>query len=132
MERGKIYESLVISRLNVKRYWRERGREVNGLIERVSELIPLKVKASADWSDDYASNIKRFMSKFGAKKGVIIYSGKNLDLGTIKAVSIHHISLLWNIGSVRLVHKPCTCWPPKDAQLPFYLYLHHGVLALYR
>lgn len=91
LERGKVLETLMVSRLNISRYWREGNREVDGLIGEGTDIIPVEVKSSEDSRD--VKGLEYFLNKFNLKKGVLIYNGKRADQGKITAINVKDMLL---------------------------------------
>ena len=85
-EKGKIIEALIVSRLDVKRYWREGSKEIDALLGDRKNLIPIEIKSSNVLREDYKRNLDYFISRFKLKYGVLLYDGKRLDTGKIKAI----------------------------------------------
>ena len=91
IEKGKVAEALIVSRLDVKRYWREGAKEVDCLLGDRKRLIPVEVKSSNMLREEDIRNLNYFVSKFKSKFGVLLYNGKRVNLGKIKAASIKDV-----------------------------------------
>ena len=85
IEKGKITETLMISHLNTKRYWREGSREVDGLFETKGKQIPFEIKTSRDLKQEYVKNLRVYISKFKADYGILLYNGRNTNIDNIRA-----------------------------------------------
>ncbi len=99
IERGKIIETLIISRLNIKRYWRDSTKEVDALLGNGKDIIPIEIKSSDTLKEDYMKNLNYFISKFKPKYGVLLYNGKRSDAGKIKAINIKDM-LMYGFGEI--------------------------------
>ncbi len=91
IEKGKIIETLIISRLNVKRYWRDGPKEIDALLGNGKNIIPIEIKSSYTLKEDYKKGLDYFISKFKPKYGVLLYNGKRLDSGKIKIINIEDV-----------------------------------------
>lgn len=88
IEKGKILESLLISRLDVKRYWRDGTKEIDALLGNSKNIVPIEIKSSSTLKDEYRKNLDYFISKFKSRYGVLLYNGKRLDAGKIKVIDV--------------------------------------------
>ena len=88
--RGGLYENFVIvdllkralNRASSDRFWFYRdskGREVDLVIERDGQLIPVEIKSSATFSTDFVSGIRHFRSIYPevSEPGFVLYNGKS-------------------------------------------------------
>ena len=91
IENGKVIEALIISRLNIKRYWRDGPKEVDALLGDGKDIIPIEVKSASVLRDDYTKNLNYFISKFKSKYGVLLYNGKPMNAGKIKAIDVKDV-----------------------------------------
>ena len=91
IEKGKVIEALIISRLDIKRYWREGAKEIDCLLGDRGNIIPVEVKSSDMLREDYIKSLNYFISKFKLKLGVLLYNGKKINLGKVRAVSIKDV-----------------------------------------
>ncbi len=91
IEKGKILETLIMSRLDIKRYWRDGSKEIDALLGNDRNIIPIEIKSSSSLREDYMKNLNYFISKFGAKYGVLLYNGKKLKIGKIRAININNV-----------------------------------------
>lgn len=97
-EKGKLLESVVATLLDARYYWREGAKEVDFLLRRGKDVVPLEVKAKEDVGSSEVKNLRYFMRKFGAKKGYVVYSGgeeRSLRFreGTVKLVPLLKLCL---------------------------------------
>lgn len=104
LEKGKITESLIVSRLDIKRYWREGTKEIDCLIGDGKELIPIEVKAADVLKEEYIKNLNYFIQRFNTKFGVLLYYGKRADVGKIKAINIKE-ALIYGFYSAIGAHQ---------------------------
>jgi predicted AAA+ superfamily ATPase len=86
IEMGKILESVVISRINAKNYWRTGNREVDFVL-REKEILPLEVKAKFELKKEDLKNIDYLMKKYKIKRGVVVYMGETKEFERIKALN---------------------------------------------
>lgn len=100
IEKGKIIETLIISRLNIKRYWRDGTKEIDALLGNGKNIVPIEIKSSDTLREDYRRNLNYFISKFKPKYGVLLYNGKRLDSGKIKATNIKDMLIYGFDGAV--------------------------------
>lgn len=91
LERGKVLQTLIISRLNISRYWREGDKEVDGLIGEGRDIIPVEVKLSENFRD--VGSLEYLLNKFNLKKGMLIYNGKRVNEGRIAAINVKEVLL---------------------------------------
>lgn len=91
IEKGKIVETLIISRLDIKRYWRDGVKEIDALLGNGKNIIPIEIKSSSTIRDDYTKNLDYFVSKFKSKYGILLYNGKRLNAGKIKVIDIKDV-----------------------------------------
>lgn len=91
IEKGKVTEALIISRLDIKRYWREGTKEVDCLLGDRKNLIPIEIKSSDTLREDYRKNLEYFISKFKPKFGIVLYNGKKIGIDKIRAVNIKDV-----------------------------------------
>ena len=91
IENGRVIETLIISRLNIKRYWRDGPKEVDGLLGNGTDIIPVEVKSASVLRDDYTKNLNYFISKFKSKYGVLLYNGKPVNAGKIRAIDVKDV-----------------------------------------
>ncbi|MDG7048323.1 MAG: ATP-binding protein [Nitrososphaerota archaeon] len=91
LERGKVLETLMISRLNISRYWREGDKEVDGLVGDGRDIIPVEIKSSENFRD--ARSLEYLLNKFNLKKGMLIYNGKRVNEGKIAAINVKDVLL---------------------------------------
>lgn len=98
LERGKVLETLIISRLNISRYWREGNKEVDGLIGEGRDIIPVEVKSSENMD---VKGLEYFLNKFNLKKGVLVYNGRRVDQGKITAINVKDV-LLYGLQELQI------------------------------
>ncbi len=99
---GKIFESLVSSALNLNKYWREGGKEIDFL--KIDEkILPIEIKESKTITRTDLKNLIYFMKKYNLEKGYLIYSGKEEAIKiTDKEISllpIHKILFNFSLDS---------------------------------
>jgi hypothetical protein len=93
LDNGRITETLIISRLEIKRYWREGTREVDALFGEGKNMLPIEIKASDNFKEDYKKDLNYFIEKFKSKSGLLLYNGKRKIEGKVTAVNIKDILL---------------------------------------
>ncbi len=91
IERGKVLETLIISRLNIKRYWRDGAKEIDALFWTGKNIIPIEIKSTNDLREDYMRALNYFVLKFKAKYGILLYNGKRANIDSIRAVDIKSV-----------------------------------------
>ncbi|MEM3212102.1 MAG: ATP-binding protein [Candidatus Micrarchaeaceae archaeon] len=91
LEKGKIFETLVISKLSAKRYWREGSKEIDAILTDAGVMLPVEVKSSTVLKTDYVKALDYFIEHFKAKYGILAYNGKSAVAGKIKALNITDI-----------------------------------------
>jgi len=99
IEKSKILESLVQSSLNLNKYWRKSGKEIDFLIVN-EEIIPIEVKDKTEVKKEDLKNIKYFLRKFDAKNAYIIYlrEESEIELEERKVKLIPISKLLFNFS----------------------------------
>jgi len=91
LERGIVLETLIISRLNISRYWREGNKEIDGLMGGGKDIIPIEIKASENLRD--IKWLEYFLDRFNIKRGLVIYNGNRVDKGKITASNVKDVLL---------------------------------------
>ncbi len=91
LEKGKVLETLLISRLGVKRYWREGQKEIDALLIDRKKIIPIEIKASGTLKEEYMRTIKYFVNRFKTEDGVLLYNGKTVNTVQIRALNVKQI-----------------------------------------
>ncbi len=84
----KISNSVSSDRLYF--YRDSKGLEVDLIVDSGSIITPIEIKASATFSSDYLSGIKKFQKIAGIKSGKLIYSGKSGN--SINGIEIRNYS----------------------------------------
>jgi predicted AAA+ superfamily ATPase len=74
-EIGKVAENLVSSALELDKYFRSAGKEVD-FLKLNGELLPIEVKANDNLSKDELKPLLWFLDKYKLNKGLIIYTGE--------------------------------------------------------
>ena len=87
---------MIISRLEIKRYWREGTREVDALFGEGKNMLPVEIKASDTFKEEYKKDLDYFITKFKPKHGLLFYNGKRKIEGKVTAVNIKDILLFGN------------------------------------
>jgi len=91
---GQISESLVCSALNLKRYWREGGKEIDFLVAG-QEMLPLEVKMKEKIDHQDMRHLIYFMKKYNLPKSIMVYAGKentlSIDGKSVLLLPIHKI-----------------------------------------
>ncbi|MBI2675964.1 MAG: ATP-binding protein [Candidatus Aenigmarchaeota archaeon] len=72
---GQIYECLVCSALNLKRYWREGRKEIDFLMTG-DKTTPIEVKEKDSINKKDVKNLLIFLKKYDLHEGIVVYSGK--------------------------------------------------------
>ena len=73
----KIMENVVCSYKDLNHYWRQAGKEVDFLeLKNHGELMPIEVKNKEKIKASDIKTLKYFLSKYGLKKGVVVYKGE--------------------------------------------------------
>ena len=98
IEKGKVMETLLISRLNIRRYWRDGTKEIDALLGDRKNIIPIEIKTADTLKSDFVKNLDYFISKFKANYGIILYNGKRSNSGKIKILSIKDV-LIYGLDS---------------------------------
>lgn len=96
---GKLFESLVCSALNLKRYWRAGGKEID-FLKMNGKILPIEVKEKDNIKKSDIHTLLYFMKKYKLDRGVVVYSGKEdvlrIDGKEIILFPVH--KLLFNFG----------------------------------
>ncbi len=71
VEKGKIYENLVMHLLDLRNYYRQGVREID-FIKRNGDIIPIEVKSKKEIGKKDIKNMVWFLKKFGLKKGFLV------------------------------------------------------------
>ena len=91
IEKGKVLETLMISRLSARRYWREGQKEIDALLIDRKKIIPIEIKASETLKDEYMRTIEYFVSRFKTEDGVLLYNGKTMNTDKIRALNVKQV-----------------------------------------
>jgi len=91
IEKGKILEALLISRLNIKRYWRDGQKEIDALLMDHKKIIPIEIKASDTLKEEYMKTMEYFVVRFNTEKGVLLYNGKTVNTAKIRALNVKQV-----------------------------------------
>ncbi|MEB2780180.1 ATP-binding protein [Algoriphagus sp. C2-6-M1] len=84
--RGALFENLVVSemiKLRTNRgeeinlfYWRDKtGHEIDLVVDKGLELLPIEIKSGMTINSDYFKNLKFWLQLSGQEKGVVLYAG---------------------------------------------------------
>ena len=86
----KILESFVLSTIDGKYYWRDLEKEIDFLKIEGKNILPIEVKNKERIEERDLNTLKLFMSKYKAKKSLILYLGneeiRGYDGGKIEFV----------------------------------------------
>lgn len=91
IDKGKVLETLLISRLNIKRYWRDGQKEIDALLMDRKKIIPIEIKASDTLKEEYMRTMEYFVNRFKTEKGVLLYNGKTVNTAKIRALNVKQI-----------------------------------------
>lgn len=73
-------------------YWRDNnGVEIDLLIARNNEVLPVEIKSAQTYTKDFSKNLKKFMMYSGYKKGCVVYDGTNEFIGS-DGIEVSHWS----------------------------------------
>ena len=75
VEKGKIYENLVMHAMDLKNYYREGKRDID-FLKRNRIIMPVEVKSAKEVEIKKLRNLLWFMEKFNIKKSIVVYAGK--------------------------------------------------------
>ena len=71
VEKGRIYENLVMNALDLTNYFRENKLEVD-FIKRNGDILPIEVKSKRNIEADDIKNLVKFGKRFNVKKAILI------------------------------------------------------------
>jgi len=85
--RGALFENFVLGEINKERtnkgnpfefyYWRENnGLEVDVLIEKAGEMLPIEIKSAQTYTDTFIKSIRQYNKLSGQSKGILLYDGQ--------------------------------------------------------
>ena len=95
---GRIFENYVFSELLklgiMPKYWRTKGKaELDFVIEKEKEIIPIEVKLQAD-NDKIERSMRSFIEKYHPKTGfVVTYKGKK-GIMSINGCDVHFVDIV--------------------------------------
>ncbi|RLI94457.1 MAG: hypothetical protein DRO94_02880 [Candidatus Altiarchaeales archaeon] len=75
LDKGRMYENLIMNMLKLNNYFRERDKEID-FLKRNREMIPIEVKAKTNVKIKELRNLIWFLKKFEFRKGLVIYEGE--------------------------------------------------------
>ena len=95
-EKGKIFENLVMHRLDLFNYFKDAYHEVD-FLKRNKKIIPVEVKAKENISKNDIKNLLLFMKKFGLNESMVVYSGseREIKIDNLKVKMIPLMKLLF-------------------------------------
>jgi predicted AAA+ superfamily ATPase len=99
IDRGRVLESLLISRLGIGRYWREGAKEVDALLADGRKLIPVEIKSADTFREDFVKGLEYFISRFGAERGILLYNGKEMGVGRVRTANIRRV-LIYGLAPI--------------------------------
>ncbi len=84
--RGALFECFIVSEIvkqqlnsgsnNMLYFWRDKtGREIDLIMERGTDLIPIEIKSGKTVHNDFFKNLRYWMKLTGIKNGKIVYAG---------------------------------------------------------
>jgi uncharacterized protein len=84
--RGHLFENMVVNELLKHRtnlglpinlfYWRDKtGHEIDIIVDRAGELLPIEIKSGQTSTSDYFKNIQYWRNLSQAKQGLVLYAG---------------------------------------------------------
>lgn len=89
--RGPLFESLILSDI-IKQYanqgmrsplyyWRDRGHEIDGLVDQGSMLFPIEIKSSSSWNVAFFNSLNYWneIAEVDPKQGFLVYGGKDVQ-----------------------------------------------------
>jgi len=79
IDKSKIFECAVASKINAEYYWREGNKEVDFVLKEI-KIIPIEVKAKNILDNNDLKSIQYFMKKFNVNEGLVIYEGDTKEL----------------------------------------------------
>ena len=72
----KIYENIIASYYDAKNYWRKDNKEIDFIILKDKNMIPVEVKNKDNLNNHDTKNMIYFLKKYNLKEGYIIYNGE--------------------------------------------------------
>jgi len=95
-EKSRIMENFVCSILEAKHYWRKSGKEVDFLVKKGKEIIPVEVKIGKFITKAEIGGIISFMKKYAGRGIVAYYGGEKVE-----KINGKHIEFLpfWKLAS---------------------------------
>src|SRR3989344_190890 len=72
----KIYENIIASYYDAKNYWRKDNKEIDFVILKDKNIIPIEVKNKDNLNSHDTKNMIYFLKKYNLKEGYIIYNGE--------------------------------------------------------
>ncbi len=88
----KVVESLVLSKLGIQHYFRERSREVDFLKVDKNGILPIEVKNTKKVEATKLRSLQWFMSKYNISKAWVIYLGDD-KIEKQNGITVHYKSL---------------------------------------
>lgn len=87
----KILESLVVSVIDGKYYWRDLEKEIDFLKIEGKTILPIEVKNKERVEERELNTLKLFMNKYNLKRSLLLYLGeeevRQRDNGKIELIS---------------------------------------------
>ena len=79
-EKSRLIESLVQFKTKADYFWRKNDKEVDFIILKDKEILPIEVKESTEITKKELRHLIFFMKKFSLIKSILIYNGEEEDL----------------------------------------------------
>lgn len=79
LSKGQITESLVSSALNLNKYWKKDGKEID-FLKIDKETIPIEIKEKNEINKDDLKNLIWFTKRYNLRRGVVAYYGKEGEI----------------------------------------------------
>ncbi|MGC9133661.1 MAG: hypothetical protein ACP5GJ_04645, partial [Nanopusillaceae archaeon] len=87
LDKSIIFESKILSFLDINYYWRKEDKEIDGIIFENNKIVPIEIKYKREIKKEDLKNLEYFMKRYNIEKGFIIYLGENKEINNIKLIN---------------------------------------------
>ena len=92
VEKGRIYENLVMNALDLTNYFRENKLEVD-FIKRNGDILPIEVKSKRNIEADDIKNLVKFGKRFNVKKAILISEEEERNI-SVNGIDINIVPII--------------------------------------
>ncbi|BBL45517.1 AAA+ superfamily ATPase [Nanobdella aerobiophila] len=87
------FETKIINYLDCQYYWRKNNKEIDCILLKENNIIPIEIKYKNNIKDNDIKNLKYFLNKYNIKNDYVIYLGESTKIDNINLVN--YLDLLY-------------------------------------